>query len=294
MDTILEQQFAELLNISKRQIFFIGGAPRSGTTWLQQILDAHPEICCRGEGFFGQELVAPLAAVIDHWRSTIDAKNHSQFEHTGGYPPPEPADTEFLLRTALLRAFSQQCRGASYRAVGEKTPENVFAFPMFRKILPEAKFIGIARDPRDVIASTWHFFRKPIAGPDEVAAKFALIHESLPLLKQTHNSFVNIAREYPMDAMIVTYAGLTNDTNRTVEELFEFLEVATNPAIITAAIEQASFVVATGGRQRGDARDGEFLRKGVVGDWRSTLTPAMSDLILQETGWMFEHYGWQP
>jgi hypothetical protein len=30
-----------------------------------------------------------------------------------------------------------------------------------------------------------------------------------------------------------------------------------------------------------------------VGDWRSTLTPAMNALVLRELGWMFGHFGWQ-
>ncbi len=33
--------------LSKR-LFFICGALKSGTTWLQLMLDAHPEIACRG------------------------------------------------------------------------------------------------------------------------------------------------------------------------------------------------------------------------------------------------------
>jgi hypothetical protein len=30
----------------------------------------------------------------------------------------------------------------------------------------------------------------------------------------------------------------------------------------------------------------------VVGDWRSTLTPEMNRLVLQELGWMFPLFGW--
>ena len=44
-----ESAIAEL---AKRQLFFVGGAPRSGTTWMQHMLDAHPDISCRGEGHF--------------------------------------------------------------------------------------------------------------------------------------------------------------------------------------------------------------------------------------------------
>ena len=35
--------------IRRKQVFFIGGAAKSGTTWLQLLLNAHPEISCSGE-----------------------------------------------------------------------------------------------------------------------------------------------------------------------------------------------------------------------------------------------------
>ncbi|MDQ3304184.1 MAG: sulfotransferase, partial [Actinomycetota bacterium] len=33
-------------------VFFVLGYQKSGTTWLMHMLDAHPEILCRGEGRF--------------------------------------------------------------------------------------------------------------------------------------------------------------------------------------------------------------------------------------------------
>jgi len=38
-------------------IFFVLGVGKSGTTWLQRMLDQHPEILCKGEGwFFGRDI----------------------------------------------------------------------------------------------------------------------------------------------------------------------------------------------------------------------------------------------
>jgi hypothetical protein len=50
----------------------------------------------------------------------------------------------------------------------------------------------------------------------------------------------------------------------------------------------------SGGRHQGQAKEGAFLRKGVAGDWRSTLTPEMNALVLKDLGWMFPHFGWEP
>lgn len=39
------------LPYSETPVFFLVGRGRSGTTWLQEVLNSHPEILCRGEGY---------------------------------------------------------------------------------------------------------------------------------------------------------------------------------------------------------------------------------------------------
>ena len=49
----------------------------------------------------------------------------------------------------------------------------------------------------------------------------------------------------------------------------------------------------TGGRPAGVERSGSFFRKGVMGDWKTTLTPEMNAYILNELDWMYRHFNWQ-
>ena len=125
-----------LARLARCQLFFIGGAPRSGTIWLQLLFDSHPEICCRGEGLFMKHLAAPLDALMTERRQAIAAKNSAVFRNASGYPIPDPEETEFLLGTAVLQALEQQCAGKDYRAVGEKTPENVFFVTRLKRLFP--------------------------------------------------------------------------------------------------------------------------------------------------------------
>jgi hypothetical protein len=37
-----------------------------------------------------------------------------------------------------------------------------------------------------------------------------------------------------------------------------------------------------------------YSLKGAVGDWPSTLTPEMNEVILGHLGWMFPRFGWKP
>jgi hypothetical protein len=288
----IEQQ-ADLAALVRCQLFFIGGAPRSGTTWVQQILDRHPAIACRGEGLFQKHLGEPLQAMLQARAATLAAKNAELFGHTGGFPLPGPEHRQVLLGTAILLALHQFSAGKACRAVGEKTPENVFFFPQLKQLFPQAKCIAVARDPRDVLTSAWHFFHKPAAAEDDTAAKFAFIRLALPSLDEGARAIIDLEAHYPADVMMITFEKLRRTPELVVANMFRFLSVSDAAAVVADCVAGTAFAAQTGGRPAGVAQDGAFLRKGIAGDWRSTLSPAMNELILAELGWVFPHFGWQ-
>lgn len=293
MDWIAQQQ--ELLHLAGRQLFFVGGAPRSGTTWLMRLLDSHPEVCCRGEGLFLKHLADPLDSLLAQRREALATKNRVLFGDGDGYPLPAPEDADALLGTAILLALRRQCAGkAACRAVGEKTPENVFLFPRLKRLFAGAKFIGIARDPRDVLASAWHFFHRARTGNDEAAAKVALLHSAFPPLQQGARAMLALAEEFPADCLIVTYERLHEQPAPIAARLFRFLGVSAAEAVVADCVARTSFAALSGGRAAGVTQDGAFFRKGVVGDWPATFSPEMNAMILRELGWMFPCFGWEP
>jgi LPS sulfotransferase NodH len=283
-----------IARIAARQLFFVGGAPRSGTTWLQQILDSHPAICCQGEGLFQRQLVKPLEALVAQWHQVLTDKNRALFGHTGGYPLPTQDDADFLARVAILQALARQAGERDFAAIGEKTPENVFLFPRLLHLFPGAKFIAIARDPRDVLTSAWHFFHRAAPNEDEAAAKLSFIRSALPSLVQGAHAMIDFVRDHPDETLIVTYEALRRTPEPLVARLFGFLGVADTPDLVAASLERTAFAAATGGRPAGVEEQRAFLRKGVVGDWRTTLTPEMNALMLRELGWSFGYFGFSP
>ncbi len=284
---------AALAHIAGLQMFFIGGAPRSGTTWLQRLLDSHPDICCRGEGLLSQSLAAPLDALVAARHKALEAKNTTLFRDTGGYPLPDAGDADMLLGTAVLLALERQRGGKPCRAIGEKTPENVFLFPRLKRLFPGAKFIGIARDPRDLLTSAWHFFRKDQAAQDDAEAKAAFVRDALPTLGQGVRAMLAHNERYPSDSAIVTYEAMKAAPAAAAARLFRFLGVADDAAVVADCVARTSFA-ALAGREAGTAQNGSFFRKGVVGDWHSTLPPALNEMILRELGWMFPIFRWMP
>lgn len=283
----------ELARLAETQLFFVGGAPRSGTTWLQQICDSHPDVCCQGEGLFLNHLSVPLRKMMVERAKVIDGKNKQIFKHTGGYPIPLVDDVEFLTGTAILLALAQQAGGKTYKALGEKTPENVFHFAKLIELFPKAKFIAIARDPRDVLTSAWYFFRKPTAQDESRETKLEFVRTALPSISDGAKQMLAFGEKYPNNYFQLTYEQLCAEPAPIVSSLFKFLGVSDTPAIVTAALAKTAFATQTAGRAKGVAENGAFFRKGSVGDWPSTLTPEMCDMVIKELGWMYPRFGWK-
>jgi hypothetical protein len=145
----------------------IVGAPRSGTTLLRFMLDAHPDVAIPPEtGFL--TLGHSLEGRADHVREQF-------FNAVTNFPPDAPAWNDFgvsrhrfwsLLQATTPFSIAQGYR-AFYRAYaerfnkprwGDKTPMHCLHLTTIQEVLPEAYFIHVIRDGRDVALSlrqTW-------------------------------------------------------------------------------------------------------------------------------------------
>src|SRR5215469_239696 len=87
---------SDLVGLLSKQLFFIGGAIGAGTTWLQVLLDQHPQISCRGEGHFVTFLVNGLMHVIEEYNRYLTAKNSIIYRELEGYPLVETIEFNAL------------------------------------------------------------------------------------------------------------------------------------------------------------------------------------------------------
>ena len=145
------------------------------------------------------------------------------------------------------------------RAVGEKTPENVFFFPRLLHLFPQAKFIGIARDPRDVLASAWHLFHRPTPGEDVEAAKTAFVERALPPLNHCARAMLALAEQHPAQVALTTYEALLQDPAPVLAALFRFLDVTDAAATVADCVSANSLARVTRNQPTGN---GTFFRMG--------------------------------
>lgn len=140
----------------------IVGAPRSGTTLLRFMLDAHSELAIPPEtGFL--TLGAQLGGREDMLRERF-------FRAVVNHPEPAPSWPDFEVPEETfwqaLTEISPFTVSEGYRAFyrlyaarlrkprwGDKTPIYCMSIDAIRSVLPEARFIHIIRDGRDVALS---------------------------------------------------------------------------------------------------------------------------------------------
>ncbi len=142
---------------------FIVGVGRSGTSLLQSMLHAHPEIAVLPETHFFRKYVA---RPLDRWRheqAGAEAFHRTLLDDDEYQRAEIPADetlSPFLNDKRTLDLCAVYARLLwMYRSqkeatvVGEKDPRLIDYLPKLKRAFPEARIVHIVRDPRDVLLS---------------------------------------------------------------------------------------------------------------------------------------------
>jgi hypothetical protein len=154
---------------------FIVGCPRSGTTLLQRILDAHSQVAIANESFwipyfFKKRLGVTPEGIVT---SELPGRLFAYYKFYGMKAGPE--DIRELLRPGEQVSYGRFVAGlfdlyADFRGkplAGDKTPDYVRNIPTLAELWPKAKFVHLIRDGRDVCLSVLNWRRK--------AARFATL-----------------------------------------------------------------------------------------------------------------------
>ncbi len=282
--------------VFEKQIFFIAGVLKSGTTWLQILLDAHPEIACRGEAHFIDSLHPKLATAFERYNQESAGRNR-QFEDrelTGDCPAYTAEHFNHVFATAMGLVFMEWAGDADVKCVGEKTPENARALDFLATTLPGSKFIHIIRDGRDAAVSTWAV--NDHRGRQEQLTKFPTFTLFAENFAETWSANVTRMRDFgtanPERYLELRYEDLHREPEPIVRALFEFLGVDAGDAVVTECIDAASFERLTGGRKRGQEQAGAQMRKGVIGDWRNHFDEAAQATFHKQAGDLLKELGY--
>ncbi len=249
---------------------FLVGCPRSGTTLVQQMLDAHPRVAIAPETFFLRRFWAKKKK----WGSLLDEANFArlldaittmpEFAEAGldaekykTAAAGRPRRFEQLFRL-LLEQFAAS-RGV--RLVGEKTPNHLLYMDRLQGWFPTARFVHVLRDPR-AVALSWRgvpWSNGSLVEDAEIWRKYA--NAAL------HHGLLN-----PAALHTIRYEDLVLDPRAATEKLCAFLRIEFDPAMLRYHERPTSSVNAE--REPWKSRAREPIDAQLAQRWRTELKPA--------------------
>jgi hypothetical protein len=291
MDTRLEDAVRRVL---AKRLFFIAGTEKSGTTWLQVMMDAHPEVACRGEGQFGDRLLPFLGEAVARYNDMVGRFNFHVFRETGGFPTLDRESEDVLARTAIGLLLARYGDAPAVKAVGEKTPHTVRHISRLETLFPEARFIFLVRDGRDVATSMWFFNQRGLEpGQTPIPLAEAVRHHAR-LWRRDLDAIQAFLARRPEGGIILRYEDLHADAPAQLARPFRLLGLAADPAICDRCAQAGDFARWSGGRERGQADAGSLFRKGIVGDWKNHFDPETRAVFQAEAGDALARFGYEP
>ncbi len=269
---------------------FIVGCQKSGTSWMQALLDAHPQVCCRGEACFGTFLAGPVSQALGQYNQMQRAGEINRFSNDDA--ARVIAHAVRLLQRRWLDACPEP---GAVRVIAEKTPEHAITLEVLSALFPSMRVIHIIRDGRDGVVSGWHHNLRDNAAafrqrfPTMPAyARYFVEHHWIPYITRARAwGAANPARYHEL-----RYERALEDPAGRARAIFEFLGVGTGDEAVERAVERASFKSMSGGRSHGQTDNASHMRRGVAGGWRQELDEqsllAFEDLgagMLRELGY---------
>jgi hypothetical protein len=319
--------------LAETPVFFVVGRAKSGTSWLTRILDAHPEILCKGEGrFFGRDFIQEdfergqkgRIQPSSLYRALLEAEYLEAWIERSVWTRHDDVEEHLINLTRLSTDYflAQRLLKSGKRIVGDKTPflGNTI-LEEIGKIHPDARVVHIIRDGRDIAISLIHHrwnLAKDEGGiyeltPEELAKREAYRRNARELTETREGLFPQKMlrgmaigwRDQIGKAMKdgrellganyteVRYEDLLQRAEEEVRRLLGFLGADASEEVVKECVGSASFEKLTEGRERGQEDPSSFFRKGVAGDWKDVFTEQDRQIFKEEAGDLLIELGYE-
>ncbi|HET6630829.1 MAG TPA: sulfotransferase [Woeseiaceae bacterium] len=269
--------------------FFLVGCSRSGTTLLQALIDAHPNIAIPPESHvylrfgpivhtYGDLAVqrkrlrfirALLSDIfIEEWRLEITVADIEQ----------RLQEPTFLGIVETLFRFYAERHGA--RRWGDKTPEHIRYLREIRRDFPGARLIHLVRDGRDVAEAMQRMIFYPVT-----AYGVARVWRD-----EIRHWQAFCATEGEANTLVVRYEDLVTEPRETVASIFRFLGEPVVDTVATYSESSLSRNLDAQGPWHSSLRKGISASK--VGIYRRRFTPREIEILEYIQGDDLRAYGY--
>ena len=308
---------------------FVVGCPRSGTSWVTALLASHPHVlmvpgethiyrliyepfiklptwnwqrrCRSWKGILRRYGPQPLLwgfQAADIWSGIL--RDYQILNHPDSHglhtlisyadlktliktlqtqPGNGAEKAEQLIATLFDRFFEQQ--GSSHQTLLEKTPMHIRYVDRILRRFPAARVIEVIRDGRDVCVSY-----------NALAEKQAWARIGTAGAIRQWKRCINWGEQFRAQPELATrihvvrYEDLKANPIVSLQQVFEFAQ-------LPHSVSQIEEIVAASDIQKScDKGEGQYIRKGVVGDWKHQLSDAERLLCRQIAAVQLQRLGY--
>lgn len=231
-------------NIENTPFFFIIGRPRSGTTLLQTLFEAHPNVCIPPESAIIEEAHDRFKTIcnwtseeldefieflfqvrrFEYWKINKEDLSTYLKSYTG----------EYTFNTLIKRVY------INYKSVFDKEKIEIFGDKNPRysrypekiiKIFPDAKCIHVVRDYRDHILSM---------------QRVKLLKSYLPLIafrwRRSQKKMIKLSKSFPESFYSIRYEDFVEKPEYYFEQICSFLQIQYSADIFNYRNQKEKFI----------------------------------------------------
>ena len=251
------------------------GAPRSGTTLLRRLLNAHPSIACPPE----TNLLNAACRFLEEYDS---ARGLSIGVLSGlAFSGIEPDETVARVREFVFGIFDELRAAAGKPLWAEKTAFDAFHVDSIRRLCAErCRFVVLYRNGLDVACSIQELTRKMGTYAPELHAYVRAEPTPLVAFAQAWSDVTErlmaLTDECSVRTCAIRYEDLVAEPASELNRLFEFLE---EPCDVDALVREAMDVDAPPGLGDWKTYGRAKVTSVSVGRWRSVDAPTLMRMI---------------
>ena len=282
---------------------FIVGSVHSGTTLLRKVLDRHPAIFSgRGETSFFHSLSLiqrkfPDLATPEQRRAfakylvdiILTGYNKVNFSDDAESTTPKWELSAEQVTTVTANMPASASHAQIFRQVYEnltalagksrwveKTPGHLYYIHEILRVFPDARFIEIVRDPRDILASKRSRREEEwLASARDAKGAYADLQGGYdPLLdtlgwKSAIQAGDKARRQHPTSVLRVRYEDFVADPSSELTRICDFLTLAAGPAAIAEMLDVGWSNTTTASK-----KGAHGIGTASIGKWQRQLPPA--------------------
>ncbi len=231
---------------------------------LQVLLGEHPQVSTTVEITLFTRYVSP-------WLKTWDEEKRNSVEGRWNQGLPfvwEREEVASFLKDFIQRVYAKlQARKPGATHVLDKNPTNAMQTSVIRDFQPNARFVHVIRDGRDVACSM-------VSAAQKIGFGTSTIRESAVAWKR-HVLAAREAARYGSDYMEVRYEALVRDGVSAYQGVLEFCGLKYEKEWIASVIENNTFGKMKAARRTGDPTiqsNEAHYRSGTAGTWKEVLS----------------------